>query len=64
MSKNQGMYYTPKEIIDSAAGTGGFLKDAADMLLANPPYAAEHRVHWTLRLRAFVKSIVMWAKRQ
>ena len=44
----KGMYYTPKEIIDPATGTGGFLKDAADMLLSNPPYAAEHRVQWTL----------------
>ena len=25
---------------------------------------AQHRVHWTLRLLAFVKSIVMWASRQ
>jgi methylase of polypeptide subunit release factors len=44
MSKNQGMYYTPKEIIDPAAGTGAYLKNAADMLVSNPPYAAQHSV--------------------
>jgi len=44
MNKNQGMYYTPKEIIDPAAGTGAYLKNAADMLLSNPPYAAQQRL--------------------
>ena len=26
--------------------------------------AAEHRMHWTLRLQAFFKSLVSWASRQ
>lgn len=42
-----GMYYTPKEIekiANPSTGTGAFLKDAADYLIANPPYAAEHSV--------------------
>ena len=42
-----GMYYTPKEIekiADPSTGTGVFLKDAADYLIANPPYAAEQSV--------------------
>ena len=46
-----GMYYTPKEIqkiADPSTGTGVFLKDATDYLLANPPYAAEQSVQWTL----------------
>jgi len=46
MSKSNGMYYTPKEIIDPAAGTGNYLNVAAD-LLSNPPYAAQHRMHLT-----------------
>ena len=61
-----GMYYTPKEIeriANPSTGTGAFLSQAVDGL-SNPPYAAEHRVHWTLRLRAVVKSIVIWASRQ
>jgi len=43
MSKSNGMYYTPKEIIDPAAGTGNYLNVAAD-LLSNPPYAAQQSV--------------------
>lgn len=61
---SKGMYYTPKEIIDPAVGTGAYLKNAADMLVSNPPYSAEHRVQRTLRLQAFWQSIVTWAKRQ
>lgn len=33
----KGMYYTPREILDPATGTGAFLKQAADSL-SNPPY--------------------------
>jgi type I restriction-modification system DNA methylase subunit len=46
--KTKGMYYTPKHIvdyakgvIDPAAGSGAFLKQAADLLrslIKNPPY--------------------------
>jgi type I restriction-modification system DNA methylase subunit len=46
-----GMYYTPKEIekiCDPATGTGAFLKQAADSL-SNPPYAFQHRMHWTAK---------------
>jgi hypothetical protein len=44
--KNLGMYYTPREILDPAAGTGAFLKHAADGL-SNPPYAFQHSTHLT-----------------
>jgi len=43
VSKSNGMYYTPKEIIDPAAGTGNYLNVAAE-LLSNPPYAAQQSV--------------------
>lgn len=45
--KKKGMYYTPKEIIDPASGSGAFLKDAADYVLSNPPYAAQHQMQRT-----------------
>ena len=40
-------YYTPKHIveyIDLATGTGEFLKNAADSVIGNPPFAFQHRV--------------------
>jgi hypothetical protein len=43
MSEPKGMYYTPKEVIDPAVGTGNYLNTAADML-ANPPYSAQQSV--------------------
>jgi len=45
------MYFTPKHIIDIASGTGGYLKQSAD-LLQNPPYAV--RRSWWERLWAFL----------
>lgn len=30
----------------------------------NADCAAQHRVHWTLRLQAFFKSLFSWASRQ
>ncbi len=38
VTKGSAMYYTPKEIIDPASGSGEYLKRAADELLKNPPY--------------------------
>lgn len=62
------MYYTLKEIEDMIAapstGTGAFLKSAADEVIGNPPYAFYHRVHWTLRLRAFWKKFVVLGLRR
>lgn len=45
----KGMYYTPREILDPATGTGAFLKQAYDGL-SNPPYAFQHSMHWTARV--------------
>lgn len=42
-----GTYYTPKEIVkiaDPSSGTGAFLKNAADSVIGNPPYAFQHSV--------------------
>ena len=36
--KALGVYYTPPQVLDPAAGTGAFLKDALDTVRGNPPY--------------------------
>jgi len=65
-----GMYYTPKEIaeiIDPASGTGKFLSDAAD-IISNPPYSAEHSLHWTAgvwrKMLSFIGGVVRSLRRQ
>jgi hypothetical protein len=37
MTRRIGKYYTPREIIDPAAGSGKFLS-----ILSNPPYGTRH----------------------
>jgi type I restriction-modification system DNA methylase subunit len=55
----KGKYYTPKEIIDPAAGSGGYLKHAAD-LLSNPPYSAKKRNRFLNWLRRLVHRLFHW----
>ena len=56
-----GMYYTPKEIeriADPSTGTGAFMKNAADSVIGNPPYSAEHSMHWSAKTwRKFINFI-------
>jgi len=66
-----GMYYTPKEIekiIDPSTGTGAFLSSAADSVIGNPPYSAEHSMHWTAKtwrkIINFIGSVVSSLRRQ
>ena len=36
-----GIYFTPSSVvryIDSATGTGAYLKDATDFIIGNPPF--------------------------
>ena len=65
------MYYTPKEIekiIDPSTGTGAFLSSAADSVIGNPPYSAEHSMHWTAKtwrkIINFIGSVVSSLRRQ
>jgi hypothetical protein len=54
-----GMYYTPKEIVEIIEPASG---DAADML-SNPPFSAEHRVHWTAGVGRKLWSLIGWVVR-
>jgi len=58
--KIAGMYYTPKEILDPASGSGAFLKQAADGL-SNPPYGfpTQHAPDRLRRGLAVVLSVVI-----
>lgn len=63
-TKNKpGVYYTPKEILDPASGSGSFLKNAADYLVSNPPYAAEQSVQRTGLLARLFKWLAQIARR-
>jgi len=54
-------------LCDPSTGTGAFLKHAADGL-SNPPYAFQHRMHWTAvawrKIINFIGSVVSSLRRQ
>ena len=53
------MYYTPRRIIEPAAGSGEFLSNSLESVIGNPPFSIMPKTHFLRFLSDALRALVL-----